>query len=83
VSTLLARTGAVSPATRWVRAELPLTAREREIATLISEGLSNKQIADQLELSVRSIEGYVYRTCARLGLSSRRDLAALIVETAT
>jgi DNA-binding CsgD family transcriptional regulator len=82
VSTLTGRTGGVSPATRSVNAALPLTAREREIATLIAEGLSNKQIADRLELSVRSVEGYVYRTCARLGLSNRRDLAGLITETA-
>jgi len=40
------------------------------------------QVADQLGLSVRSIEGYVYRTCARLGLSNGRKLAALVTETA-
>jgi DNA-binding CsgD family transcriptional regulator len=43
---------------------LPLTDREREIATLISQGLSNIEIAEAFTLSVRTIEGHIYRACA-------------------
>jgi DNA-binding NarL/FixJ family response regulator len=37
----------------------PLTDREREVATLISQGLSNTEIAEALTLSVRTIEGRI------------------------
>jgi DNA-binding NarL/FixJ family response regulator len=59
---------------------LPLTDREREIATLISQGLSNIAIAEALTLSVRTIEGHIYRACARVGAPTRTELARLITE---
>ncbi|HEY5857851.1 MAG TPA: helix-turn-helix transcriptional regulator [Aldersonia sp.] len=40
---------------------LPLTARESEIAKLVAQGLSNKEIADRLTVSVRTVEGHIYR----------------------
>jgi DNA-binding CsgD family transcriptional regulator len=39
----------------------PFTARESEIAKLVAQGLSNKEIADRLTVSVRTVEGHVYR----------------------
>ena len=45
----------------------PLTSREREIATLAARGLSNRQIAEQLIVSVRTVEGHLYRATAKLG----------------
>jgi DNA-binding NarL/FixJ family response regulator len=59
---------------------LPLTDREREIATLISQGLSNIEIAEALTLSVRTIEGHIYRACVRVGAPTRTELARLITE---
>lgn len=73
--------GAVSPATRAVASPLPLSAREREIATLVGEGLSNKQIAEALTMSVRTVEGHIYRACNKLGLARRGELAAVISES--
>jgi DNA-binding CsgD family transcriptional regulator len=61
---------------------LPLTDREREIAILISQGLSNIEIAEALTLSVRTIEGHIYRACARVGTATRTELAQLITEFA-
>lgn len=61
---------------------LPLTDREREIAILISQGLSNIDIAQALTLSVRTIEGHIYRACARVGVATRNELAQLITEFA-
>jgi len=51
-----------------------LTPRELQIATLAARGLSNPQIADELVLSVRTVETYVYRAMQKRGVSNRRDL---------
>ncbi|MBV9057819.1 MAG: helix-turn-helix transcriptional regulator [Pseudonocardiales bacterium] len=70
--------GARTPALTALAAPLPLTAREREIVTLAASGLSNRQIADKLTVSVRTVEGHLYRACAKLGVGDRTKLAALI-----
>lgn len=57
---------------------LPLTGREREVACLAAAGLSNREIATRLQLSVRTVEGHVYRACIRLGVSDRTGLTGLI-----
>jgi DNA-binding CsgD family transcriptional regulator len=59
-------------------APLPLTHREREIVTLAAGKLSNRQIAERLVVSVRTVEGHLYRACAKLGASDRAELAALL-----
>jgi DNA-binding NarL/FixJ family response regulator len=69
--------GARTPALAAVAA-LPLTAREREIVTLAAEGLSNREIAQRLVVSVRTVEGHLYRACAKLGVTSRTQLAVLL-----
>jgi DNA-binding NarL/FixJ family response regulator len=74
--------GATTPATQAAAMPLPLTDREREIAILISQGLSNIEIAEALTLSVRTIEGHIYRACARVGTATRTELAQLITEFA-
>ncbi|MDV7088635.1 helix-turn-helix transcriptional regulator [Rhodococcus opacus] len=70
--------GATTPAIKHAAHPLPLTSREREIATLVAAGLSNRQIADRLTLSVRTVEGHLYRACYRLDLTDREQLANLI-----
>ena len=57
---------------------LPLTMREREIANLAGAGLSNKEIADRLVVSVRTVEGHLYRACTKLDISDREQLSAII-----
>jgi DNA-binding NarL/FixJ family response regulator len=57
---------------------LPLTMREREIANLVGAGLSNREIADRLVVSVRTVEGHLYRACAKLDISDREQLAAIM-----
>lgn len=51
-----------------------LTSRQREVLTLIAEGLSNQEIADQLEISVRTVERHRENIMERLNLHSRTDL---------
>lgn len=60
---------------RGSRALHELSSREVEIADLVAEGMTNKEIAERLVLSVRTVEGHVERIRGKLGLSSRRELA--------
>ena len=55
-----------------------LSAREREVALLAGRGLSNREIAERLSLSVRTVESHVYRVCTRLGVSRREALGPLV-----
>ncbi|MFI1707350.1 ATP-binding protein [Streptomyces griseoruber] len=55
-----------------------LTAREREIAALVAEGLTSPAIADRLCLSRRTVETHVSRIYRKTGVSSRAALAVLI-----
>ena len=70
--------GAATPAIKAAARPLPVTAREREIAELIAAGLTNKEIAEQLTLSIRTVEGHVYRACFKLDVADRDELAKLI-----
>ncbi|MDY6808487.1 MAG: LuxR C-terminal-related transcriptional regulator [Actinomycetota bacterium] len=59
---------------------LPLTTREREIANLVAAGLSNKEIAHRLTVSVRTVEGHIYRACTKLDVADRSEIAALLLK---
>lgn len=50
-----------------------LSPREREVLALIAQGKPDRAIADELFLSVRTIEGHVARTLAKLGVRSRSE----------
>ncbi|WP_124711985.1 helix-turn-helix transcriptional regulator [Mycolicibacterium nivoides] len=70
--------GMATPALLAAAERLPLTDREREIAMLIGAGLSSRAIADRLRLSVRTVEGHIYRAMAKTGVSTRAELIALL-----
>src|SRR5262249_28726672 len=57
-----------------LRADDPLTAREREIAELVAQALSNRAIAEKLVLSERTVESHVSRILAKTGLTTRTEL---------
>lgn len=73
--------GAITPALRLSAGPLPLTCREREIAGLVAAGLSNKQIAQRLTVSVRTVEGHLYRACTKVDAADRDDLADMLVQS--
>lgn len=58
-----------------------LTRRELEVALLAAQGRSNREIADTLVLSVRTVETCVLRACRRLGVSGRKELAGVVAQT--
>ena len=70
--------GARTPALAALAAPLPLTDREREIVTLAAGGLSNREIAQRLVVSVRTVENHLYRASTKLGTTDRAELAALL-----
>jgi LuxR family maltose regulon positive regulatory protein len=57
----------------------PLTAREREILELLAAGLTNREIAQRLVLSARTVETHVARVTGKLGVNSRARAVARAV----
>ncbi|MDT0609030.1 LuxR family transcriptional regulator AbsR2 [Streptomyces lancefieldiae] len=82
-----ARTRAAALARRCEGARTPalsglvlgeLTARQRQIVTLAAAGLSNRQIAERLTLSVRTVGNHLYGAYTRLGAGDRAALPWLV-----
>ena len=61
-----------------VLADSPLTRREREVAALVGTGLTNRQVAEELVISPRTVEGHVENILAKLHLNNRSQLAVWI-----
>lgn len=55
-----------------------LTRRERQVAGIVAQGHSNSQIARQLQLSEKTIEGHLSRIYSKLGIVSRAALASVV-----
>jgi non-specific serine/threonine protein kinase len=58
----------------------PLTKREQQVAELVAHGLSNKDVAARLVIAPRTAEAHVERVLAKLGFTSRTQLAAWITQ---
>jgi DNA-binding NarL/FixJ family response regulator len=70
-----------APAPRPRSAERPLdglTDRQREVAELVAEGLSNEEIASRLFLSLATVKSHLTASMRRLGVRSRTQLAILV-----
>ena len=57
-----------------------LTEREREVAVLIAQGRTNREMADALVVSPRTVETHVSTILSKLGVSSRSQIAVWAVE---
>lgn len=73
---LLARGAAAGPAGA-APGEEPLTPREREVLELLSQGLSNKEIARRLQISEHTAKFHVSAIYGKLGVQSRAEAVAL------
>ncbi len=70
--------GAMTPSLIRTATVVPLTDREREIALLAAGGQSSRLIAEQLHLSVRTVDNHLGRIYDKLGVPSRAALAAAL-----
>jgi DNA-binding CsgD family transcriptional regulator len=70
--------GATSPAIVGSRHAVPFTQREREVAVLVAQGLTNREIAEAVSLSVRTVEGHIYRASCKAGVVGRSELAVMM-----
>ncbi len=75
------RGDAATPVLERVLSALPLTERELQIGVMVAEGLSNKAIAERLCVSVRTVEGHIYRACSKVDAPDRATLGYAVAGT--
>ena len=63
-----------------MRAAIGLTAREQEVAALLARGLTNRQIAEQLVVTERTVAAHVEHVLDKLGFASRHQAGAWAAE---
>jgi DNA-binding CsgD family transcriptional regulator len=81
---LLARCeGAITPPVQIITARVRLTPGELDAAVQAAAGRSNKQIAGDMQLSVRTVESHLQRAYEKLGVSGRHELADALREQPT
>jgi DNA-binding NarL/FixJ family response regulator len=72
------RSTASAPAEVAAEPTSPLTARERQVAELVAEGLTNRDIAARLMIGRRTVDSYVERILTKLNFGSRAQVAAWV-----
>ena len=65
----------MTPALRAIQTQAMLSKREIEVAALAAAGQTNKDIANNLNVSVRTAENHLQRVYEKLGVARRADLA--------
>jgi DNA-binding CsgD family transcriptional regulator len=74
--------GAATPGLRGAAARAALSRREHEVASLAVSGLGNRQIAERLGVSKRTIDSQLQKVYEKLAITGRPDLAAALEHTA-
>ena len=72
--------GRLSRGHRTADSSADLSEREAEVLLLIAQGLSNKEIAARLRISVKTVETYKARSMEKLGLSGRADIVRFALQ---
>ena len=70
--------GAGTPQLGWAADAVPLSRREREVASMAAQGHTNAEIASALHVSVRTVESHLYSTYAKLGITERNQLSDVL-----
>jgi two-component system response regulator NreC len=75
--------GLLDPAAAEAESKHPdnLSLRERQVLLLLAHGFTNREAAEQLGLSMRSVETYRSRMAEKLGFQTRVDLVRYALET--
>lgn len=81
-ASLLRRLGTIGPVLSSSAAGSRLTARELEVAALLQEGLSNRQIATRLTIQLATVKNHVHSILEKLEAPNRSDAAAVLRRTA-
>jgi DNA-binding CsgD family transcriptional regulator len=55
-----------------------LTAAENRVCSLAAKGMTNRQIAAELFITIKAVEWHLSRSFSKLGISSRKALAGLV-----
>jgi len=66
----------LTPKNRQGRAAHILTSRERDVATLVADGLTNREISNRLSVSEKTVETHLASIFAKLGVRNRSDVAS-------
>jgi non-specific serine/threonine protein kinase len=61
----------------------PLSAREFEVARLVAEGLTNREVAARLVLAPKTVSAHVEHILAKLGARGRTEIATWVARTKT
>ena len=75
---LTSQLGLNTPATAAIENPAPLSDREQEVSLLVAGGRSNREVADRLSVSNRTVERHLSRIFAKLGIADREELAQLL-----
>jgi DNA-binding NarL/FixJ family response regulator len=75
---LLRRLAVIGPASRTPTVQSRLTTRELEVATLLQQGLSNKQIARRLTIQLPTVKNHVHSILRKLDAPTRREAAEVL-----
>jgi two-component system, NarL family, nitrate/nitrite response regulator NarL len=59
-----------------------LTSRAREVVSLVSQGLSNKEVAQRLNIAEATVKIHLHRIYSQLGIPNRTALTALAIRSA-
>ena len=70
--------GARTPLLTTAKTTAALTTREKEIALLAAAGTASKDMAERLHLSVRTVDNHLQHAYAKLGITTRRELASVL-----
>jgi DNA-binding NarL/FixJ family response regulator len=77
-ATLLRRVGALAQSHTGGGPDVRLTSRETQIMALVDDGLSNKAIAQRLQIEVATVKNHVHNVLEKLGATGRADAAARV-----
>jgi len=72
--------GLPRPPQKGLEPSQELSGREREVVALIARGLSNREIADELVLSKRTVEHHIANILSKLGFTNRAQIVRWAIE---